>query len=75
MPIDLSKTSLDDLVAIHNEVLRNIAVQTKAKLDQGVASVHDSHSSNHSNHSKAADLQAQILELQTQLAQRVRSQP
>ena len=70
MPLDLSKTSLEDLVMIQNEVLRNIAVKTKLNVDQDIASAHDSHSSNHSNHSKVADLQAQINALQSQLTKR-----
>lgn len=67
MPLDLSKTSLDDLVLIHNEVLKNIALQTKANLDLKVAAGHDSHGSNHSNN-KITDLQRQINELGRQQA-------
>ena len=66
MPLDLSKTSLDDLVEIHNEVLRNIALQTKANLEGLRSSLaHDSHSSNHSNN-KITDLQAQVQQLARQ---------
>lgn len=65
MPLDLSKTSLDDLVAIHNEVLRNIAIQTKVNLENLTAAGHDSHGSNHSNN-KITDLQAQIQQLAKQ---------
>ncbi|AXV84502.1 hypothetical protein [Ralstonia solanacearum] len=62
MPLDLSKTSLDDLVAIHNEVLRNIALQTKVNLEGLASAGHDSHSSNHSNN-KITDVQAQVQQL------------
>ena len=71
MALDLSKISLDELVSIQNEVLRNIAIQTKLKLGDNLASTHDSHSSNHSNYSKTAvDLQSQIESLRNQLSQK-----
>jgi len=59
MPIDLSKATREELLTIHNEVLRNIAEQTKANLTVNAAAGHDSHSSNHSNN-KIVDLQAQV---------------
>lgn len=62
MPIDLSKTSLEDLVSIHNEVLRNIALQAKINLQGNLEAGHDSHGSNHSNN-KITDLQSQIAQL------------
>lgn len=50
MAIDLSKATVDDIMAIHNEVLRNIALESKAKIGQPAeAAGHDSHGSNHSN--------------------------
>lgn len=69
MAIDLSKTSLEDLVSIHNEVLKNIALQTKTSLDQNLQAGHDSHGSNHSNN-KITDLQSQIEQLAKQRQQR-----
>lgn len=66
MPLDLSKTSLDELVSIHNEVLRNIALQTKASLGNlSSAAGHDSHGSNHSNN-KITDMQAHLQQVSNQ---------
>ncbi len=50
MAIDLSKATVGDIMAIHNEVLRNIALESKAKIGKSEDSAgHDSHGSNHSN--------------------------
>ena len=48
-PLDLSNVDLDSLIAIHNQVLRRVAAETKVKLDADLAAGHDSHGSNHSN--------------------------
>ncbi|MFT5588882.1 MAG: hypothetical protein ACI9ZF_001053 [Bradyrhizobium sp.] len=63
MPIDLSKVTREELMTIHNEVLRNIALQTKEDLAKNInAAGHDSHGSNHSNN-KIVDLPGQISEI------------
>jgi hypothetical protein len=61
--IDLSNVPLEDLVSIHNQVLRRIAEQAKVGLESTFAG-HDSHGSNHSNN-KITDrtLQEQISRL------------
>jgi hypothetical protein len=63
--IDLSNIPLEDLVSIHNQVLRKIATQAKVGLEDSLAAGHDSHGSNHSNN-KITDrtLQEQIARLQ-----------
>ena len=48
-PLDLTNVDLESLIAIHNQVLRRVAAETKAKLDTDLMAGHDSHSSNHSN--------------------------
>jgi hypothetical protein len=62
MPIDLSKVTREELLAIHNEVLRLVAeqAQTTAK---DVAAGHDSHGSNHSNNKMPVDFRAQIADI------------
>ncbi|MEB0136892.1 hypothetical protein QN362_16270 [Actimicrobium sp. CCC2.4] len=63
MPIDLSKVTREELMTIHSEVLRNIALQTKEDLAKDItAAGHDSHGSNHSNN-KIVDLQSQVSEI------------
>jgi hypothetical protein len=63
MPIDLSKATREELLAIHNEVLKHVAEQTKADLSSDVrAAGHDSHGSNHSNN-KITDIQERIAEV------------
>ena len=61
MAIDLSKATKEDLLAIHNEVLRNLALQTKA--GNIAAEGHDSHGSNHSNNKIVANLSDRIAEI------------
>jgi hypothetical protein len=63
MPIDLSKATREELLAIHNEVLRHIAEQTKADIATNVAAGHDSHGSNHSNNKMPADFRTQIADV------------
>jgi hypothetical protein len=71
MAVDLSKATVEELMHIKNEVLRNVAIRTKVELEGGLrASAHDSHSSSHSNN-KIADLTAHIDEV----FQRARQQP
>lgn len=57
MPIDLSNVTREELMSIHNEVLRLVALQTQADLAQGgiAAAAHDSHGSNHSNNKVVTD--------------------
>jgi hypothetical protein len=43
MAIDLSKVTLEELMEIHNEVLRNVAIRAKTNLGAGGATTHDSH--------------------------------
>lgn len=47
--LDVSKVALEDLVSIHNQVLRQIAVRAKVSIDQDMMAGHDSHGSSHSN--------------------------
>lgn len=62
MPIDLSKVTREELMTIHNEVLRNLALETKAKIAEPLSVAHDSHGSNHSNN-KITDMPSQISEI------------
>lgn len=59
--LDVSKVPLEDLVHIHNQVLKQIATRAKLNLAETVSAGHDSHGSNHSNN-KITDrfLQQQI---------------
>lgn len=59
--IDVSKVALEDLVQIHSQVLRQIALRAKLNIDESLMAGHDSHSSAHGNN-KIVDreLQAQI---------------
>ena len=50
MAIDLSKVTLEELMEIHNEVLRNLAIRAKTNLDAGSAT-HDSHAREYSKQS------------------------
>jgi len=64
MPIDISKATPEELLAIHNEVLRHIAQQTQAELATNLAAAgHDSHGSNHSNNKMPADFRGQIVNI------------
>lgn len=65
MPIDISKATREELLEIHNEVLKHIAEQTKNDLDTGALRAgHDSHGSNHSNNKIVADdLRTRISEI------------
>jgi len=46
--LDLSGIELEDLIDIHNQVLRQVAAVAKLNLEAEAAG-HDSHGSNHSN--------------------------
>jgi hypothetical protein len=63
--LDLSKIELDQLVNIHSQVLKQIALRAKVTMDDSLMAGHDSHGSNHSNN-KLTDrtLEEQIARLQ-----------
>lgn len=67
MAIDISNATTEELTAIHNEVLRNIALQTQGGLAKNLASAHDSHSSSHGKNS--------IFDLQRQVSEKFRGNP
>jgi hypothetical protein len=58
--LDLSNIPLEDLLNIHNQVLRRVAAEAKINLGTA-ANAHDSHSSSHSKYSRTLqDFQEQI---------------